>query len=131
MNFRIKTFMPFAILGALLLLLSLTTPPYVYGDKAFLSGKNIERELRTMRHYIGEGGNMHPSAESELPAHLSRVEVEVDEILNDSRWRQVWGSSLLIASAGIVVLLSGLFITVLVSWKADVVSLQAKQKEGE
>lgn len=131
MHFRLKTFMPFAILGTLLVLLAITTPPYIYADKEFMSGKSIERELRTMRHFIGEGGDMHPSAGAELPAHLSRIEDEVDTILDSSRWRQLWGSSLLIASAGAVVILAGLFTTVIVSWKTDVSMLQAKQQAGE
>lgn len=122
--------MPFVVLGSLLVLLAITTPPYIYADKAFMSGKNIQRELRTMRNSIAEGGDMHPSAEAELPAHLSRVEDEVTAILDSSRWRQLWGSSLLIAAAGVVTILVGLFMTVIVSWRRDVSMLQAKQQTG-
>ena len=131
MHFRLKTFMPFAILGALLVLLAITTPPFIYADKEFMSGKRIERELRSMRNFVGECSDMHPSAAAELPTHLSQIEDEVDSILDSSRWRQLWGSSLLIGTAGVVVILVGLFVTVIISWKSDVRMLQARQQSGE
>jgi hypothetical protein len=117
MHFKRGMFTAFVIFGAAVFILGRINSPMLVADRTFLEGIDMRSELRDLRYLILTSIEDDAPESKEVEDKIGQVESSLEVILDEARRRHYskWLTDTLAAS----VIVLGLIVTLVASWRAD------------
>ncbi len=129
MRFRTKILLPFVIVALVVFAIGRINSPIVYPDKSFLKGKELQQDVLEFRNELLILADKDVIVAGGFEERFEKINSKIDFIVDEGRERYYSYPRWICNSLAFAVLLLGLIISTLVSWRADVSHLNDQTAE--